>query len=86
MHVSGTGFYNTIRDQKGLHGLLENAEARVFDVYELGGRIGNVFVQGLRSLHNGVLSTYLAWCVIGLGAVVFALLSALLKQLVSTPQ
>jgi len=86
MHVPGTGFYNTIRDVKGLHGLLENAEARVFDLYEVGGRIGNVFVQGLRGMHNGTLSTYLAWCVIGLGAVVFALLSSLLRQLVSTPQ
>ncbi|MBM3308011.1 MAG: hypothetical protein FJY74_06780 [Candidatus Eisenbacteria bacterium] len=83
MHVPGTGFYHTIRDVKGLHGMLENAEAKVFDVYEVGGRIGNVFVQGLRSIHNGVLSTYLAWCVIGLGAVVFALLSALLRHLVS---
>jgi len=86
MHVPGTGFYNTIRDVRGLHGLLQNAEAKVFDVYEVGGRIGNVFVQGLRSIHNGVLSTYLAWCVIGLGAVVFALLSALLRQLVSAPK
>jgi len=86
MHVPGTGFYNTIRDTRGLHGLLENAEARVFDIYEVGGRIGDVFVQGLRSIHNGVLSTYLAWSVIGLGAVVFALLSALLRQLVGTPQ
>jgi len=86
MHVPGTGFYNTIRDTRGIHGLLMNAEARVFDIYEVGGRVGNVFVQGLRSIHNGVLSTYLAWCVIGLGAVVFALLSALLRQLVSAPK
>jgi formate hydrogenlyase subunit 3/multisubunit Na+/H+ antiporter MnhD subunit len=82
MHVSGTGFYNTIRETKGLTGLFANAEQRVFDVYDVGGRIGGVFVQGLRSLHNGVLSTYLAWAVIGLGAVVFALLSALLRHLV----
>jgi hypothetical protein len=53
----------------------------VFDVYEVGGRIGNVFVQGLRALHNGVLSTYLAWSVIGLGAIVFVLLSAILRRL-----
>jgi formate hydrogenlyase subunit 3/multisubunit Na+/H+ antiporter MnhD subunit len=83
MHVSGTGFYNTIREMKGLSGMFTNAEEHVFDVYEVGGRVGNVFVQGLRSLHNGVLSTYLAWSVIGLGAIVFALLSALLKSLVS---
>ncbi|MBN1458616.1 MAG: NADH dehydrogenase [Armatimonadetes bacterium] len=82
MHVTGTGFYNTIRETRGLKGAFANAEQRVFDVYEVGGRIGNVFVQGLRAMHNGVLSTYLAWAVIGLGAVVFALLSALLHQLV----
>jgi hypothetical protein len=81
MHVSGTGFYNTIRETRGLSGLFANAEQRVFDVYEIGGRIGSVFVDGLKLLHNGVLSTYLAWSVIGLGAIVFALLSALLRQL-----
>ncbi|MFH1501738.1 MAG: proton-conducting transporter membrane subunit [Candidatus Eisenbacteria bacterium] len=82
MHVSGTGFYNTIRETKGLSGIFANAEQRVFDVYELGGRLGGGVVNGLKMLHNGVLSTYLAWAVIGLGAVVFALLSTLLKQLV----
>ena len=82
MHVLGSGFYNTIKETRGLKGAFANAEQRVFDVYELGGRIGNVFVQGLRSVHNGVLSTYLAWSVIGLGAIVFALLSALLRHLV----
>ena len=82
MHVLGSGFYNTIKETKGLRGAFANAEQRVFDVYEIGGRIGNVFIQGLRSMHNGVLSTYLAWAVIGLGALVFALLSVLLRQLV----
>jgi len=83
MHVVGTGFYNTIKETKGLRGAFANAEQDVFDVYEVGGRIGNVFVQGLRSIHSGVLSTYLAWSVIGLGAIVFALLSTLLRHLVS---
>jgi NADH:ubiquinone oxidoreductase subunit 5 (subunit L)/multisubunit Na+/H+ antiporter MnhA subunit len=83
MHVSGTGFYNTIRETRGLSGLFANAEQRVFDVYELGGRIGNGIVQGVRMLHNGVLSTYLSWAVIGLGVVVFALLSTLLRHLVN---
>ena len=82
MHVTGTGFYNTIKETKGLRGVFANAEQRIFDVYEIGGRLGNVLVQGLRTAHNGVLSTYLTWAVIGLGAMVFALLSALLKQLV----
>jgi formate hydrogenlyase subunit 3/multisubunit Na+/H+ antiporter MnhD subunit len=81
MQITGTGFYNTIRETRGLSALFANAEERVFDVYEVGGRIGNVFVQGLRSLHNGVLSTYLAWSVIGLGGIVFVLLSAILRRL-----
>jgi NADH:ubiquinone oxidoreductase subunit 5 (subunit L)/multisubunit Na+/H+ antiporter MnhA subunit len=81
MHITGTGFYNTIRETRGLSALFANAEERVFDVYEVGGRVGNVFVQGLRWLHNGVLSTYLAWSVIGLGAIVFVLLSAILRRL-----
>jgi formate hydrogenlyase subunit 3/multisubunit Na+/H+ antiporter MnhD subunit len=81
MHVSGTGFYNTIKEMKGLRSVFANAEQRIFDVYEMGGRLGNVFVQSLRSVHNGVLSTYLAWAVIGLGAMIFALLSTLLRQL-----
>ncbi len=83
MHVSGTGFYNTIREIKGLSGLFANAEQRIFDVYEMGGRLGGGIVNGLKMLHNGVLSTYLAWTVIGLGAVVFALLSTLLRHLVN---
>jgi len=83
MHVAGTGFYNTIKENAGLRGFFANAEQKVFDVYEVGGRIGNVFVQGLRFIHNGILSTYLAWAVIGLGALVFALLSMLLRELVT---
>ncbi len=83
MHVTGAGFYNTIRETKGLSGLFANAEQRVFDVYEIGGRMGNVVVQGLRALHDGVLSTYLAWSVIGLGAIVFVLLSARVRELAS---
>ncbi|MCK4512530.1 hypothetical protein KAW64_12375, partial [bacterium] len=81
MHVTGTGFYNTIKETKGLRSVFANAEQRIFDVYEMGGRLGNVLVQSLRSVHNGVLSTYLAWAVIGLGAMIFALLSTLLRQL-----
>ena len=62
-------------------GFYMNAEQKVFDVHVVGGRVGDVFVKALKSLHSGVLSTYLAWCVIGLGAIVFAVLTALLKEM-----
>ncbi len=82
MHFTGSGFYGTIKDMVPFKGFYMNAEQHVFDIHAVGGRIGEVFVQGLRSMHSGVLSTYLAWCVIGLGAIVFAVLSALLRELV----
>lgn len=74
MRVTGLGFYDTIRDVRGLKGVYANAGQHVFDVYDVGARVGNVFVQGLRLLHNGIFSTYLAWAVVGLGVMVFALL------------
>ncbi len=83
MHFTGSGFYGTIRDMVPFKGFYINAEQKVFDIHAVGGRIGDVFVQGLRAMHSGVLSTYLAWCVIGLGAIVFAVLSALLRELVA---
>ncbi len=81
MHVTGTGFYNTIKEMIPFKGFYMNAEQKVFDVHVVGGRVGDVFVKALKSLHSGVLSTYLAWCVIGLGAIVFAVLTALLKEM-----
>jgi len=71
--VPGTDFYNTISNMGGLSAAYRDGEKGTFDIYNLGGRIGNIIVQGLRALHNGVLSTYLSWCIIGLGILLFVL-------------
>jgi formate hydrogenlyase subunit 3/multisubunit Na+/H+ antiporter MnhD subunit len=71
--VPGTDFYNTIADMGGLSAAYRDGEKGTLDIYNLGGRIGNIIVQGLRALHNGVLSTYLCWCIIGLGILLFVL-------------
>jgi len=71
--VLGTDFYNTITDMGGLRGAFVDGEKGTLDIYNLGGRIGNVIVQGLRALHNGILSTYLSWCIIGLGVLLYIL-------------
>ncbi len=39
-------------------GFYMNAEQHVFDIHAVGGRIGEVFVQGLRSMHSGVPLAY----------------------------
>ncbi len=74
VRVPGTGFYETISNLKGFKGAYGDAEKGVFDLYYLTGRYGNNIVQVLRKLHDGVLSTYLSWCIIGLGFLLFLLM------------
>jgi formate hydrogenlyase subunit 3/multisubunit Na+/H+ antiporter MnhD subunit len=69
--VVGTGFYETIRNLGIFRGIYGDADRGVFDIYFLGDRIGSLVVQSLRKLHDGVLSSYLSWSIIGLGVLVF---------------
>lgn len=69
--VVGTGFYETIRTLGGFRGLYSDADKGVFDVYYLGDKLGANLVGALRSLHDGVLSSYLSWSIIGLGILIF---------------
>lgn len=64
--VTGTDFYQTIKDINFIKRFYQLAEKKWFDIYELGKRI--VFACGsvLSSLHTGDLQTYLGWCLIGL--------------------
>lgn len=74
MRVSGTGFYNTIKEMGVLKTIYIMAEWKLFDVYEMGARITFGFNKLLRYLHNGVLPTYLAWCLLGMGILFYMLL------------
>ena len=69
--VVGTGFYETIRNLGIFKGIYGDANRGVFDVYFLGDRFGSLVVNALRRLHDGVLSSYLSWSIIGLGLLVF---------------
>ena len=72
--LSGTEFYNTIKEY-GLLGIIyKKAEAGLFDVYEQGKAL--VFGIGgfFQHLHNGVLPTYLVWTLIGMMALFIAFL------------
>ncbi len=66
MRVSGTDFYKTIQDVGGLNKIYRLAENKVFDIYE-GSKV-LVFRCNwvLKYLHNGILPTYLAWCLLGM--------------------
>ena len=69
-HVSGTGFYLTVRNLPVLSRLYDDAESGALDVYRISGMLGSVVVRGLRALHTGVLEVYVTWVVVGVAAVV----------------
>jgi len=69
----GTGFYKTISEFPLLKALYADAEEGVYDLYVLGGRYGMRIVEALRAIHNGVISTYVAFALIGLGFLMFFL-------------
>ncbi len=62
MRVSGTEFYDTIKNIRPLSIIYKLAERKVFDIYDIGSIITFRFNKILSYIHNGVLLTYLAWC------------------------
>ena len=66
MRLSGTEFYGTIKDMSLLKIFYNNAEKKAFDIYEQGKRIVFFFIRIFQYLHNGVLPTYLVWCLLGM--------------------
>ncbi|GAB4328479.1 MAG: hypothetical protein Kow0037_02840 [Calditrichia bacterium] len=55
-------------------GAIKEGQKGIFDIYYLSSEMGLQLVNILKKAHDGVLSTYLAWCVIGLGIISFVLL------------
>jgi len=71
--LSGTGFYNTIRELPLFSVMYKDGEGGAYDLYYLTGRYGNTLVQFLRRLHQGVLPIYVGWVVIGLTLIIIYL-------------
>lgn len=72
--VTGTEFYNTVKEYGFLEGLYSRAERGFFDIYDQGRNF--VFGAGrfFQYLHNGVLPTYLVWTLLGMIGLFFVLL------------
>jgi hypothetical protein len=64
--VTGTGFYNTIKELGGVRRIYKWAEAKWFDVYEKGTQVAYGFANALRQMHTGLLNLYLMWVFLGL--------------------
>jgi NADH:ubiquinone oxidoreductase subunit 5 (subunit L)/multisubunit Na+/H+ antiporter MnhA subunit len=64
--VTGTEFYNTIRELGILRAIYKKAEAGLFDIYEQGKKFTFSLSGIFQYLHNGILSTYLVWILLGM--------------------
>jgi len=73
VRYSGISFYETIREMNPLKVLYKDAEQGIYDLYVLGGTYGKKLIEVLRYIHNGVVSTYLAFVLIGLSFLIFFL-------------
>jgi len=74
MRVSGVEFYKTVQDIGVLKGVYRLAEKNLFDIYEVGTKITFGFNKVLRHAHNGVLPSYLSWCLLGMIVLFYILL------------
>jgi len=75
--VPGTHFYETISKLPFVGVLLRHGEAGAMDPYHWAGKYGKTLVELLRAQHTGLLSLYVAWCLIGLTVtLIYLLLSA----------
>lgn len=64
--VTGTEFYNTIKELGLLRAIYRKAEQGFFDIYNQGKKITFSISGALQYLHNGILPTYLVWCLLGM--------------------
>ncbi|MFH1868185.1 MAG: proton-conducting transporter membrane subunit [Candidatus Omnitrophota bacterium] len=74
MRVSGTEFYKTVQDIGILKLIYSMAKKKMFDIYEVGAKIAFAFNAMLKFIHNGVLPTYLSWCLLGMIVLFYILL------------
>lgn len=74
MRVSGAEFYNTIKNMGMLRPIYNLALKKAFDIYDLGIKITFIFNRILRYIHNGILASYLSWCLLGMGIMFYFLL------------
>ncbi|RKY79832.1 hypothetical protein DRQ07_05990 [candidate division KSB1 bacterium] len=72
--VSGTGFYNTIKNMAGIKWFYEKAKLCWFDIYEQCNNLLDRAAQILRPVHTGVLSMYMVWLCFGLAVLIFVLM------------
>ena len=71
----GTGLYITILELPFIGTFLKDSEKGAYDLYNIIKLTGwKTIVEKLKKLHDGILSTYLSWCIVGLMIIMFVLM------------
>jgi len=63
--VTGTEFYNTVKDLGLVRKFYQGAQVKVFDLYEHLKKITFYCTNSLKAMHTGVLPTYVLWALAG---------------------
>jgi NADH:ubiquinone oxidoreductase subunit 5 (subunit L)/multisubunit Na+/H+ antiporter MnhA subunit len=71
--VTGTEFYNTVKETHALEGFYKKEASGSFDIYNIFGKAVYKFSAGLQKLHNGILPTYMVWCLLGMIGIFFVI-------------
>lgn len=74
MRISGTEFYNTIKELGLLKAIYQRAQRGFFDIYEQGKNLIFGIGRFFQYLHNGILPTYLVWALLGMLGLFWVLL------------
>lgn len=64
--ITGTGFYNTVKEVGGIQKGYLWAEKKWFDIYDRFNAIADSISSLFRKAHTGVLTTYIFWLVTGM--------------------
>lgn len=67
--ISGVDFYSTISDLKPFKAAYKKEASGEFDIYYIVKRIVGFFTKFFQFLHNGILPTYMVWCLLGMAAI-----------------
>ncbi len=64
--ITGTEFYNTVKELGILRSIYNKAEAGFFDIYEQAKIVVFGIGKYFQYLHNGILPTYMVWMLLGM--------------------
>ena len=74
--VPGTDLFLTILELPFIGQYLKDRDKGNYDGYNIVKNIGwEAIVKRLKNMHNGILSTYLSWCILGFMIIMFVLMS-----------